>query len=261
MGRMGFSNNNRRRADGGRPRRWDRRTLRPRLCLGRRYRDQEIRDSVGWARPTIFFHSPMPNYRRAYIPGGTFFLTLVTHDRAPLFADSDNVAKLRAAVAATRAERAFEVVAALVLPDHAHFIWTLPPGDIDFSKRVGRVKVLCTRSLRGRGAIPQRLSASRDVHRESTGWSRARIVGSTRASNVGWIAATTIATGGATARAAARCSLTGLTSPGERANERTWVGRAHPTAARNRCVRPRRVGMAHLATTNAAAPAVGICPH
>ncbi len=29
----------------------------------------------------------MPNYRRASIPGGTFFFTLVTFDRRPLFAE------------------------------------------------------------------------------------------------------------------------------------------------------------------------------
>jgi len=28
----------------------------------------------------------MPNYRRASIPGGTFFFTVVTFDRRPLFA-------------------------------------------------------------------------------------------------------------------------------------------------------------------------------
>ena len=29
----------------------------------------------------------MSNYRRYYVPGGTYFFTLVTHERRPLFRD------------------------------------------------------------------------------------------------------------------------------------------------------------------------------
>ena len=89
----------------------------------------------------------MPTYRRAYLPGGTFFLTLVTLNRAPLFADPENVARLRAAVAATKAERPFEVSAAVVLPDHMHFIWTLPSGDPDFSRCTPRKQRLAAAVL------------------------------------------------------------------------------------------------------------------
>ncbi|MGB3312270.1 MAG: hypothetical protein WA939_24355 [Nodosilinea sp.] len=31
----------------------------------------------------------MPNYRRAYTPGGATFLTLVTFNRRPIFAEPD----------------------------------------------------------------------------------------------------------------------------------------------------------------------------
>ena len=34
------------------------------------------------------------------------------------------------------------MVAVVILPDHIHFIWTLPDGDRDYSRRVGRIKVL-----------------------------------------------------------------------------------------------------------------------
>ena len=33
----------------------------------------------------------MPNHRRVYIPGGTYFLTLVTHYRLPLKHQGSNV--------------------------------------------------------------------------------------------------------------------------------------------------------------------------
>jgi putative transposase len=89
----------------------------------------------------------MPEYRRAYVPGGTFFFTVVTHQRRKLFADALNVQRLREAVSAVKVEWPFEVVAGVVLLDHLHFIWTLPPGDSDYSKRIGRMKALFTRGL------------------------------------------------------------------------------------------------------------------
>lgn len=117
----------------------------------------------------------MPNYRRAFVPGGTFFLTIVTHRRRPLFADEENVRRLRAATLTVMNERPFEIVASVVLPDHLHFMWTLPDGDSDFSARVGRIKVEFTKALRAAGdavgdAHPT--SVSRAKHRESDVWQR-----------------------------------------------------------------------------------------
>ncbi|WP_445251467.1 MULTISPECIES: REP-associated tyrosine transposase [unclassified Microcoleus] len=78
----------------------------------------------------------MPNYRRFYLPGGTFFLTLVTYNRTPLFSDSENVSRLRNAVAAIKSEQPFEILGAVVLPDHIHFLWKLPPNDTAYPKRL-----------------------------------------------------------------------------------------------------------------------------
>ncbi|MGD1904577.1 MAG: transposase [Leptolyngbyaceae cyanobacterium] len=109
----------------------------------------------------------MSNYRRAYIPGSTVFLTCVTYNRAPLFAAVVNIKRLRQAVGQVKAEAPFEIVAAVVLPDHVHFIWTLPPNDSDYSKRMGRIKVLFTRALKGQNNQEAHLSPSRRKHRES----------------------------------------------------------------------------------------------
>lgn len=114
----------------------------------------------------------MPNYRRARIPGGTFFLTLVTHHRKPLFQSSDRVQALRQAISQVKTEAPFEIVAAVVLPDHIHFIWKLPTGDANFSRRVSRLKVLFTRSQLGFGASATADSDSRRKHRESNIWQR-----------------------------------------------------------------------------------------
>src|ERR1700753_1989773 len=89
----------------------------------------------------------MSDYRRANQPGGTFFFTIVTHHRQPLFAEPANVDLLRAAVRFVMNEQPFEFLAGVILPDHAHYLWRLPSGDSDFSKRIGRMKVCFTKSI------------------------------------------------------------------------------------------------------------------
>lgn len=49
--------------------------------------------------------------------------------------------------AAGRARRPFEVVAAVVLPDHLHCVWTLPAGDADNPTRCGHIKAAFSRAL------------------------------------------------------------------------------------------------------------------
>ena len=114
----------------------------------------------------------MPRYRRLYVPGGTVFLTVVTHDRRPLFKDPENIVRLRQAAQTVIEEMPFCFEAAVILHDHFHVLWTMPEGDTGYSKRMGRLKVEFTRSLHGRNALPANVSASRRKHRESDVWQR-----------------------------------------------------------------------------------------
>ena len=84
-------------------------------------------------------------YRRALVPGGSFFFTLVTAERAPLFADKANITVLRSAFRRVRSQRPFVLKAMVVLPDHLHCIWTLPPHDADFSTRWRLIKTWFTK--------------------------------------------------------------------------------------------------------------------
>ena len=120
----------------------------------------------------LYLFACMPNYHRAHIPGSTIFLTWVTHRRAPLFQHPKNISRLRQAVSQTKTEAPFGILAAVILPDHVHFIWTLPDGDSDYSRRVGRIKVLFTRALRGKETQSNKLAKSRRKHRESDVWQR-----------------------------------------------------------------------------------------
>ena len=52
----------------------------------------------------------MPNYRRLYIPGGTYFFTIVTYCRRPLFKDPRNVDLLRSAIAKVKIKQPFKDV-------------------------------------------------------------------------------------------------------------------------------------------------------
>ncbi|MBA3059967.1 MAG: transposase [Gammaproteobacteria bacterium] len=79
-------------------------------------------------------------YRRAFVPGATLFFTVVTHDRRPLLASPEAVDVLRSAFRAVRQSRPFTVDAMVVMPDHLHCIWTLPPEDGDFATRWRLIK-------------------------------------------------------------------------------------------------------------------------
>jgi putative transposase len=82
----------------------------------------------------------MPNYRRAFQPGGTFFFTLVTAGRRPIFATQPARDLLHEAVASCGRRWRFDYDAGVLLPDHLHAIWTLPRGDADFSRRWALIK-------------------------------------------------------------------------------------------------------------------------
>ena len=82
----------------------------------------------------------MSDYRRWFVPGGTFFLTVVTYDRRPILATEPGRRLLRAAIETVREKRPFELFATVLLPDHWHLIMRLPVGDADYSTRMKRIK-------------------------------------------------------------------------------------------------------------------------
>ncbi|MDD9731922.1 transposase [Mameliella sp. AT18] len=81
----------------------------------------------------------MTSYRRLRLPGATYFFTVNLSDRRS-GALVDHIDDLRAAWARTCRDRPFLTEAVVVLPDHLHAIWTLPPGDADFSTRWRLIK-------------------------------------------------------------------------------------------------------------------------
>ena len=88
----------------------------------------------------------MPNYRRMRVDGGCWFFTVNLQDRRQTLL-ADHIDKLRDAVAKVQHKRPFTIDVFVVLPDHLHTIWTLPPDDDDFSTRWRLIKTLFVRAL------------------------------------------------------------------------------------------------------------------
>ena len=91
------------------------------------------------------------DYRRLCVPGGTYFFTLVTYQRRPILTTPEAVEKLRNAFRYTMNRLPFTIVASVILPDHMHFIWTLPQETIDYSTRWRLIKSHFTRNWRPKG--------------------------------------------------------------------------------------------------------------
>ena len=104
----------------------------------------------------------MSNYRRAHIPGGVYFFTVVTHDRAPVFINEGHVEVLREAFRTVMAVRPFQIDAMVVLPEHLHCIWRMPDGDVDYSSRWREIKK----------AVSRQINTSTNARNERPVWQR-----------------------------------------------------------------------------------------
>lgn len=88
----------------------------------------------------------MPNFRRVFIPGGTWFFTvnLLERDRTLLV---DHVGELRHSIFRVKRRYPFRIEALVALPDHLHAIWTLPPGDSNFPLRWRLIRSAFSRTI------------------------------------------------------------------------------------------------------------------
>jgi putative transposase len=109
----------------------------------------------------------MPQYIRAFVPGGIFFFTVALLERRRRLL-TQYIDELRAVFKAARERRPFTIEAIVILPGHLHCIWTLPEGDADFSSRWQDIKArFAARIPRG-----ERLSARRQQKGERGIWQR-----------------------------------------------------------------------------------------
>lgn len=109
----------------------------------------------------------MPNYRRVWVPGGTYFFTvnLLERRRTLLI---DHIGALQESFRVAHAARPFKLLAWVILPDHLHCVWRLPEGNDDNATRWRHIKSHFSR------AIPagERLSERRQAKAERGIWQR-----------------------------------------------------------------------------------------
>ena len=89
----------------------------------------------------------MPNYRRAWCPGGTYFFTVTLLQRQATDLLTRRIDLLRQVVRQVKGERPFVIHAWVVLLDHLHCILELPEGDADFATRWRLIKMNFSKAL------------------------------------------------------------------------------------------------------------------
>jgi REP element-mobilizing transposase RayT len=109
----------------------------------------------------------MTNYRRNFVPGGSYFFTVNLADRR-LRLLTEHIELLRTAFNYTRVRHPFAIEATVVLPDHLHAIWTLPSGGRLFvALAVDKIGVLTWAATR-RMALENSLRQRRTRHLAKT---------------------------------------------------------------------------------------------
>ncbi|MDX5364591.1 MAG: transposase [Pseudazoarcus pumilus] len=110
----------------------------------------------------------MPDYRRAWHPGGTWFFTVAALQRRGNDVFTRHIDILREQVRAVRQRHPFVIHGWVVLPEHMHCVIELPPGDTDFATRWRLIKANFSKRL----PAAERRSAVRRARGERGIWQR-----------------------------------------------------------------------------------------
>ena len=89
----------------------------------------------------------MPDYRRAWHPGGTYFFTVNLLQRQGNDLLTRHIGALRETVRTVRQRHPFAIHGWVVLPDHLHCVIELPADDADFATRWRLIKMGFSKSL------------------------------------------------------------------------------------------------------------------
>ncbi|HEX9933985.1 MAG TPA: transposase [bacterium] len=114
----------------------------------------------------------MARYRRSYIPGGTFFFTVVTYNRKPILVTEFSRQYLKDAWNTITQKYPFDLVACCLMPNHLHCIWTMPENDFDYSIRWRGIKGLFSRQYQRHINPKIQSTESYKKKREAAIWQR-----------------------------------------------------------------------------------------
>jgi putative transposase len=110
----------------------------------------------------------MRTYKRIKIEGGCYFFTVNIAERQGNDLLVRHIDELREAFRRTQHDHPFKMEAVVIMPDHLHCLWQLPPGDDDFPIRWYLIKSRFSRSIKSGEAI----SKSRQRKGERGLWQR-----------------------------------------------------------------------------------------
>jgi putative transposase len=108
----------------------------------------------------------MTEYRRFYIPKAIWFFTVNLAERKKNRLLIEKIDVLRDAFRYVKQRKPFHIDAIVIMPDHLHTIWTLPPDDCNFSVRWNMLKGSFSRAI----DYGERISISRQKRRERGIW-------------------------------------------------------------------------------------------
>jgi putative transposase len=114
----------------------------------------------------------MPNYRRNFTAGGTYFFTVITYNRQPIFDSPISRKILHCVWKEVQESLPFVTDAICLLPDHIHTIWTLPDHDSNFSIRWHEIKRRFTRHYLQEVPVNYPINKSRQKRQEAPVWQR-----------------------------------------------------------------------------------------
>ncbi|HEX5055583.1 MAG TPA: transposase, partial [Gammaproteobacteria bacterium] len=98
---------------------------------------------------------------------GTYFFTVNLADRSSTLL-IDKIDALRSVFQKIKLQHPFEIEAMVVLPDHLHSIWTLPPDDDDYATRWSLIKAAFSRQI----PVNEKRNPSRLLKAERGIWQR-----------------------------------------------------------------------------------------
>ncbi len=110
----------------------------------------------------------MPNYRRVWHPGGTYFFTVNLLERRGNDLLVRHVDLLRDVVRSVKERHPFKIHGWVVLPDHLHCVIELPESDVNFPLRWRLIKMGFSKAL----PRYERLSRVRQKRGERGIWQR-----------------------------------------------------------------------------------------
>jgi putative transposase len=114
----------------------------------------------------------MPDYRRSWVAGGTYFFMVVTYHRQPILTSDNSRNLLRQAWLDVKRRFPFTIDAVCLLPDHIHCIWILPEDDANYSVRWKEIKRLFTKAYLEQVGPGEARNPSRLSRGEAAVWQR-----------------------------------------------------------------------------------------